>query len=127
MKCEVVGNFIWFLYYVMFLGFMLKFIDDIVNQIMLFFLKDIGFGCKGLKNVFVFDDVIWIKSLENKGYQIICIGGVFFFNNCFGMGKVFLLMFKESYWYLCFVCMVKESMDNQIYYIQKIMVECVGS
>lgn len=98
-------------------------IDDTVNQTMLFFPKDIGLGRKGPKNAFAFDDATWIKSLENKGYQTICIGGVSFFNNRSGMGKVFPSMFKESYWHPRFACTVKESMDNQIHYIQKIMAE----
>lgn len=102
-------------------------IDDTVNQTMLFFPKDIGLGRKGPKNAFAFDDATWIKSLENKGYQTICIGGVSFFNNRSGMGKVFPSMFKESYWHPRFACTVKESMDNQIHYIQKIMAERAGN
>lgn len=43
------------------------------------------------------------------------------------MGKVFPSMFKESYWHPRFACTVKESMDNQIHYIQKIMAERAGS
>lgn len=126
-KCEAAGNFTWPSHHAMFSGFMPKPIDDTVNQTMLFFPKDIGLGRKGPKNAFAFDDATWIKSLENKGYQTICIGGVSFFNNRSGMGKVFPSMFKESYWHPRFACTVKESMDNQIHYIQKIMAERAGS
>ncbi|ENJ1840343.1 STM4013/SEN3800 family hydrolase [Salmonella enterica] len=126
-KCEAAGNFTRPSHHAMFSGFMPKPIDDTVNQTMLFFPKDIGLGRKGPKNAFAFDDATWIKSLENKGYQTICIGGVSFFNNRSGMGKVFPSMFKESYWHPRFACTVKESMDNQIHYIQKIMAERAGS
>ncbi|EDI2640799.1 hypothetical protein CDG34_14470, partial [Salmonella enterica subsp. enterica serovar Kentucky] len=84
-KCEAAGNFTWPSHHAMFSGFMPKPIDDTVNQTMLFFPKDIGLGRKGPKNAFAFDDATWIKSLENKGYQTICIGGVSFFNNRSGM------------------------------------------
>ncbi|CAQ91331.1 STM4013/SEN3800 family hydrolase [Escherichia fergusonii] len=118
-KCEAAGNFTWPSHHSMFSGFMPKPLEAAPGHSMLFFPKDIGLGRLGPKNAFAFSEDTWIKGLENKGYRTICVGGVSFFNNRSGMGKVFPAMFKESYWYPNFSCTVKESMDNQLTLINK--------
>ncbi|POP43771.1 hypothetical protein CHU32_18710 [Superficieibacter electus] len=120
-KCEAAGNFTWPSHHSMFSGFMPKPLEGAAAHNMLFFPKDIGLGRKGPENAFAFSEATWIEGLEKQGYHTLCIGGVSFFNKRSGMGKVFPALFKESYWNPRFACTVKESLDNQIHFIEKIV------
>lgn len=70
---------------------------------------------------FIFDGSSFVEGLEKVGYDTICVGGVGFFNKRTPINKIFPSMFKESYWNTRFACHIKESFENQIEFIERLM------
>jgi hypothetical protein len=115
-KCNAPGNFTYPSHHAMFAGFLPSEVHNknIFEREFLFFPKNIGLGAKPPKNAFAFEGSTFIEGLENVGYETICIGGVAFFNKRSAIGRVFPNMFKQSHWNPSFSCSVKGSVDNQI-------------
>lgn len=70
---------------------------------------------------FVFEGESFINGLENIGYDTICVGGVGFFNKRTPINNILPSFFKESYWNTRFACHIKESFENQIKFIDKML------
>ncbi len=122
-KRHAPGNFTYPSHHAMFSGFLPTPVDpsSLMEREYLFFSKNIGMGRIPPKGAFTFEGPNFVQGLEKVGYDTICIGGVSFFDKRSDLGKVFPAMFKESYWNPSFACPVKESFDNQIEYIKKVL------
>ncbi len=122
-KRHAPGNFTYPSHHAMFAGFMPTPVDpkDLDRRELLFFPKNVGLGRIAPVWAFSFDAPNFVQGLEKVGYETICIGGVSFFDNRSDIGKVLPSMFKRSYWNPTFSCTVKESFDNQIYHIEKVI------
>ncbi len=120
-KRQTCGNFTYPAHQAFFAGF-LPYSSDVrklSNRETLFFAKHIGEGRIAPEYAYTFTESTWVKSLENEGYETICIGGVSFFDKRSAIGKVLPGYFKHSYWAPKFGCGVRESTKNQIAFAVK--------
>ncbi len=124
-KRHAPGNFTYPSHHAMFTGFFPTPADskDLDKREILFFPKDVGLGRVAPEGAFSFEGATFIKGLEKVGYETICIGGVSFFDKRSDIGKVFPEMFSQSYWRPNFGCSVKDSFDNQIECIEKVLAD----
>ncbi len=122
-KRHAPGNFTYPSHHAMFAGFLPSPADPMEEKKgnMLFFPRDVGLGRVAPKGSFSFEGSTFIEGLAKVSYETICIGGVSFFDNRSDIGKVFPAMFNKSYWNPSFGCPVKESFDNQIEHIKKVL------
>lgn len=122
-KCQAPGNFTYPSHQAMFSGFFPidEEIRDMKKRETLFFTENIGMGRKAPSGAFVFREATWVQELEKRGYETYCVGGVGFFDKRTEIGKVLPGIFKHSYWNPSFGCLVKNSVENQVNFIKKIL------
>lgn len=122
-RCHAPGNFTYPSHHAMFSGFLPSPAEPtpLMEREMLFFPKNIGMGNHSPEGAFAFEGATFVQGLQKVGYHTMCVGGVAFFDKRSDIGSVFPSFFEKSYWNPSFGCPVKESFDNQIEWIGKVV------
>lgn len=124
-KRHAPGNFTYPSHHAMFSGFFPSPVEpiSIYEREYLFFPKKIGISNIVPETSFAFEGGTIMEGLKKINYASHCIGGVAFFDKRSDIGRVLPSLFDKSYWRPNFACGVKESFENQIKLIRKIVKE----
>lgn len=122
-KRHAPGNFTYPSHHAMFSGFFPSPAEPtaIFDREHLFFPKKIGVSNIVPETSFAFEGSTIMEGLGKIGYTSYCIGGVAFFDKRSDIGRVLPSLFEKSYWRPSFGCNIKESFENQIEQIKKLM------
>jgi membrane-associated metal-dependent hydrolase len=122
-KCHAPGNYTFPSHMAMFIGNLPSPSRPVplYERERLFVAKENGALGKLHPYSYVFEGDSFIRGLEKVGYTTICIGGVGFFNKRTPINKILPSFFKESYWNTSFACHIKESFENQLDFIEKLL------
>lgn len=115
-RCQATGNFTFPAHQALFAGFF-PCVWEAKNhreRIQLFFPENAGNGRKAPDGAYRFHQANWIQALQKQGYITCCVGGVTFFDNRSGLGRVLPAYFQQSFWNPSFAPTVRESTNHQV-------------
>ena len=115
-KRHAPGNFTYPSHFALFAGFFPSPAEPhlLQDRQWLFFPVKVGSGNNVPTGSYPFRRATFVQSLEDEGYETICIGGVNFFSKRNEIGKVFPSYFKKSYWKPVFGCTSVCSAEQQV-------------
>ncbi len=118
-RCQATGNFTYPAHQALFAGFF-PCVWEAKNhreRIQLFFPENVGIGRKAPDGAYGFSQENWIQALAEAGYLTCCVGGVTFFDNRSGLGRVLPAYFQYSFWNPSFAPTVRDSTRYQVDFI----------